>query len=1142
MSESSAQEGAPVFQPGVEPGAASAFPGAEVQANKDDQQKPGQGPDHQGGGGRQEPVKSDGPPEGESPMGHAFKVAEANRSDQAAQDLVEKGFKAVRGNSGVQDSEATTEPEGAPPPVTLSDAAGRTLDRNATPQMTSEEEEEAKAEIAERHPEQGTPAEREEMARLARQHGTPQPSAPAAPETAEPPPEPTGAVERVTVEGAKPEKPVQEARLSGKSLAALERFREENVGSDGRLATQPREGRISKAVRDVARRLGYTETQLKFLESGGRQAEVVRHVLEARNEGRVVEKPQGPGLSERLAGLRQGRAEGRPNEETAPKPGFRERVKGLRRGLEEGREEGPKEQKPKTISARRFAEVQAAVDAVREGNPPPETFSNALRSALGKTDWTKGDINAHELSEEGRAEGMRRIETAIDEGKLAASKGRGLSRPGWTRRGEGAEGGTQTEEGREGPRGLERALSAAREHATRLRRGGGEKEEKKVEEITRGQYGHLQRAVARFRENNENLPKMGRGREAKAIRAAMSLIGIKPETDLTLSMRRITAAMHEGSILKPEERAEGGKSLGRIVEGGQELARKIAERVRESQRGQAASERILAAVRKGGETGGSFRQSLKDLCEKTLPTRFAYRQASAFLNKFQWADKEKGWWVAGMATGAIWTGGITVIAPVLHFGPGRLVNSLAIAGVNVGSSWALNRFRLASITKTLGNYIEDKGQLKETAQAFDKAFRLIRGGDKEAFEKEIERLSDKVASGGGLRDEIQENMRSTMTEKMLGTGEKYKLAQNSVRSFAAGLSVGTIGVAGGNFAASFLEGGGAEGVSPTDQPPGDLPVDQPPGDLPVDQPPGDLPVDQPPGDLPVDQSLGDLPVDQPPDDQPAAGGTTQPQATVTQTPTPTATPEPTVPAEEGGTVNVTPLDADGNPIGEPVGGSDQPAAGGTTQPPAEEAGAAEPGGTEAEPADTRGAEGGPEPGAEGTPEAPTPDLPAEAPEGVNEEFWNDYQELTPEEREAFNRFLEGAGTEPLEVPPALDASDFTEAVIHPNDTVGHVYIDSGYDNIWEANAENAALRAETIAENRELLEQGIRNAAGAGIAVQELPTDAELIDLAHRAAAGDYTAMGELNEALHWVPTGETLKIVKAASIEDAVEDWDLAA
>ena len=150
--------------------------------------------------------------------------------------------------------------------------------------------------------------------------------------------------------------------------------------------------------------------------------------------------------------------------------------------------------------------------------------------------------------------------------------------------------------------------------------------------------------------------------------------------------------------------------------------------------------------------------------------------------------------------------------------------------------------------------------------------------------------------------------------------------------------------------------------------------------------------------------------------------------------------------------------------------------------------------------------------------------------------------MTPEEREAFNRFLEGAGTEPLEVPPALDASDFTEAVIHPNDTVGHVYIDSGYDNIWEANAENAALRAETIAENRELLEQGIRNAAGAGIAVQELPTDAELIDLAHRAAAGDYTAMGELNEALHWVPTGETLKIVKAASIEDAVEDWDLAA
>lgn len=225
---------------------------------------------------------------------------------------------------------------------------------------------------------------------------------------------------------------------------------------------------------------------------------------------------------------------------------------------------------------------------------------------------------------------------------------------------------------------------------------------------------------------------------------------------------------------------------------------------------QAALENLKPESRVGQIAGRTLEQVSKgakqliETAEKNQVGSFLVRQANAFLNKFDYRDKEKGWYAAGIAVGAGTNVALTAFAPFLAHGPGRILRSAAFSGVLLGVSKGANIFRSVSMNKILSNFgIEDKVERQNYASQFDQAFRLLGSGGEEGYHEAMKKISAEIFTkyGNSQSKTDVEGTAATLSSEELqkrieSLSTKFKNLNNGIRSFSAGLSVGTIGATG----------------------------------------------------------------------------------------------------------------------------------------------------------------------------------------------------------------------------------------------------------------------------------------------------------------------------------------------------------
>ncbi len=178
-----------------------------------------------------------------------------------------------------------------------------------------------------------------------------------------------------------------------------------------------------------------------------------------------------------------------------------------------------------------------------------------------------------------------------------------------------------------------------------------------------------------------------------------------------------------------------------------------------------------------------------------------YRIGNSFLNKFDWRDKEKGWWIAGIIVGAGSNVGLTFALPFLGFGPGRLIRSAVSSGALLGISYGVNRFRNFSVANILENYgVKDTAEKTGYTKKFDSAFRFLRMSKEQEYHDAMKNLSTEIFTKYGTADhkgnvemETNEEGARLLQERIEKLNTKYQKLNNKIRSFSAGLAVGSIG-------------------------------------------------------------------------------------------------------------------------------------------------------------------------------------------------------------------------------------------------------------------------------------------------------------------------------------------------------------
>jgi len=178
-----------------------------------------------------------------------------------------------------------------------------------------------------------------------------------------------------------------------------------------------------------------------------------------------------------------------------------------------------------------------------------------------------------------------------------------------------------------------------------------------------------------------------------------------------------------------------------------------------------------------------------------------YRIGNSFLNKFDWRDKEKGWWIAGIIVGAGSNVGLTFALPFLGFGPGRLIRSAVSSGALLGISYGVNRFRNFSIANILENYgVKDTAEKTGYTKKFDSAFRFLRMSKEQEYHDAMKNLSTEIFTKYGTADhkgnvemETNEEGARLLQERIEKLNTKYQKLNNKIRSFSAGLAAGSIG-------------------------------------------------------------------------------------------------------------------------------------------------------------------------------------------------------------------------------------------------------------------------------------------------------------------------------------------------------------
>jgi len=111
-------------------------------------------------------------------------------------------------------------------------------------------------------------------------------------------------------------------------------------------------------------------------------------------------------------------------------------------------------------------------------------------------------------------------------------------------------------------------------------------------------------------------------------------------------------------------------------------------------------ERLAAA----GALAGTTQANIKSTAEVSPVTRWLYQYTANFLSKFNWEDKEKGWYIAGMAVGEGDNVGLTAFMNFLGSGPAKIIRFAIASGSRIAVTLGINTNRNGAVGSILEKY------------------------------------------------------------------------------------------------------------------------------------------------------------------------------------------------------------------------------------------------------------------------------------------------------------------------------------------------------------------------------------------------------------------------------------------------------
>lgn len=488
---------------------------------------------------------------------------------------------------------------------------------------------------------------------------------------------------------------------------------------------------------------------------------------------------------------------------------------------------------------------------------------------------------------------------------------------------------------------------------------------------------------------------------------------------------------------------------------------------------------VKEAARSGAEKAERFRsgtvETFRSLAEKNPVSRTLFRHATSFLERIGPGNKN----IIAYSIGGSFGGSLTVAS--FFVGPGiELVRVPVVVGLNLLASKGMDSLMNYALSRSFGKFLPDikvKEMVSRAREALKIADREERGSALSNILRDIAQTNPEKASTEKLIEDAKKIAQEALLSKVLKIGVKYGGFQKSMRDAAAGVSAFSIGSA---LTTTFITN-----IIPQDFLSG-ITVPKPgvPGILKGLPGLEKIPGFGKPEGAPSPSDDGEPPVTQPPDGD---GITTEPGG-----------------AGEGV-----------GPNGETPGAPDFTQTLNPDSPPADFTGLAE-----------------------------DWERFADQWNGLNEAQRVDFIDFMANgDMQALNNWAEAHAPTPEIIPADAqeilnNPDNFTTVDIAAGDTVGQLFLDNGYNDlgnsIWEANEDNAALFYTTVEANRELLEGMTEKVADAGVATEAFPTEEELLTLAKQAGAGDAAAMHKLTEALHWIPTGDAIKILNSTELAPA--------
>ncbi len=181
---------------------------------------------------------------------------------------------------------------------------------------------------------------------------------------------------------------------------------------------------------------------------------------------------------------------------------------------------------------------------------------------------------------------------------------------------------------------------------------------------------------------------------------------------------------------------------------------------------------------------------------KTPGGNFVYESAQRYLNNFDWRDKDKVAWAAGIATGFTTNTALNLVLP----GAGSLINSVGTTAVTHLLSSGVNSLRLRGIERSIRqnvNNLSEEGlksiDVRSYRDQYDRASRLLKTSGLTEYQTKMTRISQDLLSRMGYSEKDSfDPIVETLTQELQNKVFKYSKANERIRSFSAGMKVGAI--------------------------------------------------------------------------------------------------------------------------------------------------------------------------------------------------------------------------------------------------------------------------------------------------------------------------------------------------------------